>query len=185
MGPDFSTATCLTLAFRAGLICSNPECSTLTAGPSEVHGDLALKVGEGAHICAARPKQARYEKLMTDEMRAASDNGIWLCAHCHNIIDKNEGVDFPTPLLREWKRKHEEFIRSLPLSHRSPLPALRRLTEEGQIAQEVVDELERHGALFVDHHMEVQNHVVLSIDRLRSELIELSRKIHGTANSSR
>jgi hypothetical protein len=93
------------------------------------------------------------------------------------MIDKIGGADFPVELLREWKRKHEEFVRSLLLTHRSPLPTLRRLTEEGQVAQDVVNVLEQHGALFVDHNMEVQHHVVLSLDRLRSELLELSRRI--------
>jgi hypothetical protein len=114
---------------------------------------------------------------MTDAERSAAENVIWLCASCHTLIDKNGGADFPVALLQEWKRKHEEFVRSLLLTHRSPLPVLRKLTEEGQIAQDVVDELEQHGALFVDHNMEVQSDVIVSLDRLRSELIQLSRGI--------
>ncbi|HEY6339019.1 MAG TPA: HNH endonuclease [Candidatus Sulfotelmatobacter sp.] len=177
MSPDFSTPTGQTIAFRASVICSNPECSTLTTGPSEAHGDLALKLGEAAHISAARPGQARYNPAMTDAERSAAENGIWLCASCHTLIDKNGGADFPVALLQEWKRKHEEFVRSLLLTHRSPLPVLRRFTEEGQIAQDAVDELEQHGALFVDHNIEVQSDVIASLERLRRELVQLSRGI--------
>jgi hypothetical protein len=93
------------------------------------------------------------------------------------MIDKNAGADFPAADLIEWKRKHEEIIRSLLYSHRSPLPLLRKFTEEGQIAQDVADALEQHGALFVDLNVEVPQHVALSLDRLRSELLILGRKV--------
>ncbi len=175
--PDFVAATCERLAFRASLICSNPSCSTLTVGPADAQGPLALKLGEAAHIRAARPGQARYEKNMTDEERAHSDNGIWLCANCHTMIDKNQGGEFTVELLLEWKSKHEQIISALLRSHRSPLPLLRKVTEEGQFAQDVVDLLEQHGALFMDTHSEVLPHVILSLDRLRSELRVLARRI--------
>src|SRR5262245_53944737 len=115
--PDFSADTRELLAFRASLICNNPSCATLTVGPSDARGPLALKLGEAAHIRAARPGQARYDANMTDEQRAHPDNGIWLCASCHTMIDKNGGADFPVETLIEWKRRHEEIIRSLLYSH--------------------------------------------------------------------
>lgn len=175
--PDFSSPTREVIAFRASLICSNPLCATLTVGPSDALGPLALRLGEAAHIRAARPGEARYVETMTDEQRAHPDNGIWLCASCHTMIDKNKGIDFPAPVITGWKQKHEEIIRSLLHSHRSPLPLLRKFTEEGQVAQDVVDQLEQHGALFMDHNCEVAQHVTLSLDRLRSELRVLARQI--------
>jgi hypothetical protein len=175
--PDFSPDTINLLAFRACLICNNPSCATVTVGPSDAQGDLAIKLGEAAHIHAKRPGQARYDGGMTDKQRAAVDNGIWLCANCHTMIDKNGGKDFPIEILIEWKRKHEEVIRSLLYSHRSPWPLIRKFTEEGQIAQDVVNALENHGALFMDLNVENGQHVVLSIDRLRSELKDLARNI--------
>jgi hypothetical protein len=137
---------------------------------------LAAKLGEAAHIRAARPGP-RYDENMTDEQRAHPDNGIWLCASCHTLIDKNNGDGFPVEMLLDWKRKHEEILQSLLLSHRSVLPILRRFTEEGQIAQDVIDTLENHGALFMDQHLEVEQSVILSIDRLRSELQNLMRRV--------
>jgi hypothetical protein len=177
MGPDFSADTRQLIAFRASLICTNPACNTLTVGPSDALGPLALKLGEAAHIYAARPKQARYVATMSDESRAHQDNGIWLCASCHTMIDKNMGADFPAEMLSNWRRRHEEKIKSLLYSHRSPLPAICRFTEEGQLAQDVVDALENHGALFVDPNLEVSQHVTTSLDRLRSELQLLARRI--------
>jgi len=159
--------------FRASLICT--RCGALTLGPADAKGDLATKLGEAAHIRSARPGP-RYDKNMTDAQRGHSDNGIWLCASCHTLIDKNED-EFPADMLLEWKRKHEEVLRSLLFSHRSILPVLRRFTEEGQIAQDVIDTLESHGALFMDQHLEVEQSVILSIDRLRSDLQLLLRRV--------
>jgi len=56
---------------------------------------------------------------MTDDQRADVANAIWLCASCHAMIDKNTGSDFPRDTIVEWKRQHEELIRSLLLTHRS------------------------------------------------------------------
>jgi len=134
-------------------------------------------LGEAAHIRAARPGQPRFDETMTDDERANPSNGIWLCASCHTLIDKNNGADFPVDALLEWRRKHESVLRSLLYSHRSVLPILRKFTEEGQVAQDVVDTLESHGALFMDQHFEVEQHVIVSIDRLRSELQELGRRV--------
>lgn len=175
--PDFSPKTIQTLAFRAGQICSNPDCSTLTVGPSDAKGDLALKLGEAAHIAGKKKGAARFREDMTDDERAAPDNGLWLCASCHTMVDKIGGVDFPEQKLRQWKTDHESIISSLLLTHRSTLPLLRRFTEEGHIAQEVVDLLEQSGAFFMAHEYEVPAHVTISVDRVRQELIQLNRRV--------
>lgn len=43
--PDFSEKTVQTLMARACMICSNPKCSTVTLGPSDANGSLAIKLG--------------------------------------------------------------------------------------------------------------------------------------------
>ena len=149
----------------------------LTVGPSDAKGHLALKLGEAAHIAGKKKDAARYRADMTDDERADPDNGLWLCASCHTMVDKIDGVDFPEQKLREWKKDHESIISSLLLTHRSTLPLLRRFTEEGRVAQDVVDLLEQHGALFVDHVYEVPAYVSESVDRLRQELIQLNRQV--------
>ena len=175
--PDFSSKTINLLAFRACLICSNPHCSTVTVGPSDASGDLAIKLGEAAHICAAREGEARWDENLSPEQRAAPENGIWLCANCHTMIDKIDGDVFRKETLLDWKRKHEEVVRSLLCSHRSPWPLIRKFTEEGQIAQDVVDKLENRGALFMDRNVENEQHVLDSVEALRSELNGLRTKI--------
>lgn len=107
-GPDFSEVTKQILAKRAGQACSNPECRRPTSGP---HSDeaKAINLGEAAHICAARPGQARYDANMSDEQRQAISNGIWLCKVCAREIDVDE-AKYPVSLLHHWKKEHEKWV---------------------------------------------------------------------------
>jgi len=175
--PDFSTDTVATLGARAALICNNPDSGTLTVGPSDAVNDLAIKLGEAAHIRAARAGQARFDLDMNDDQRAEIANGIWLCASCHTMVDKNKGIDFSSDLLLLWKKDHENTISSLLRTHRSPLPMLRKFTDEGDVAQEAVDIMETHGALFVERNMEVDNYVMESIKSLRADIEKLPRRV--------
>lgn len=175
--PDFNAATVRLLAEQSLMICNQPLCSTATVGPSQVDVALKLKIGEAAHIRGARKDSARYDDDMTDAQRAAPENGIYLCANCHTMVDKNKGADFSADELREWRSTHAAFVRSLLLSHRSPLSTLRRLTEEGQLAQDACDALGGHGALYVDMGYEMPAHVVLSLDTLRRDLGRFMRGI--------
>lgn len=96
--PDFSSKTVDLLASRSGLICNNPNCYCLTIGPSENNPLVKTKIGEAAHICAARKGEARYDENMDNNQRADISNGLWLCASCHTMIDKDGGRDFPKDL---------------------------------------------------------------------------------------
>jgi len=176
--PDFSSNTIETLMFRAGLICSRPECGALTIGPVDATGALKNKKGEAAHICAKKNGQARYDPGMTDDERAGISNGIWLCASCHTMIDKDKtGQEFPRAEVEAWKKEHEALIRRLYLSAKSPIPLLRRMTEDGKIAQRAVDCVEDHGAFVVAISQEAGPHVVLSVEAFRRKVESLTRKI--------
>ena len=63
-----------------------------------------------AHITAAAPKGPRYDENLTEEQRTSADNGIYLCSTCSIRIDKNQGIDYPVNLLREWKAEHEKWV---------------------------------------------------------------------------
>ena len=114
---------------------------------------------------------------MTDTARAKPENGIWLCASCHTEIDKNKGQDFPAHLLKQWKSDHEELISNIFKKHRSPLPLLRRLTNDAKLAQEIVDLLAGKGAFFVAHNLETYDHVIDSLKEVRTELIRIGKEI--------
>lgn len=173
--PNFSTATIELLGYRAALICSNPNCRKLTVGPSKVENPLKLLNGEAAHICSAKPGtkknlQARYDLNMTDAQRADPENGIWLCAGCHTLVDKNSGADFTTSELRQWKADHEAAIHALLMSQKSPFSYLRQYAIEGQIAQDIVNMLESKGVLFQHKIHEVEEYMIASVIAIRASL---------------
>lgn len=106
--PDFSKSTVDILAKRAGQMCSNIECRTLTSGPSE-SPDKAVNIGEAAHIFGARNGTARYRDDMTDVSRAEITNSIWLCRNCHKLID-SDPKRFTANLLFQWRIVHEQYV---------------------------------------------------------------------------
>jgi len=108
MPPDFNQKTIDTLAKRAGFLCSNPDCRTLTAGPNSDVTKSTL-IGEAAHVYGARPKSARFKGEMTDAARAEITNAIWLCRNCHKLVDR-DSFSYSAELLYSWREIHDEFI---------------------------------------------------------------------------
>ena len=176
--PDFSAKTIRLLSERSAMICNNPGCLTVTVGPYDAGGDMILKLGEAAHIRAARSGEARFDDKMTDVQRADFTNGIWLCRHCHEKIDKH-GVasTFTRSDIESWKKAHEEMISVLIRSHRSPIAYLRKITDEGRLAQAIVDIADQHGALFADMALEDPNHVIQSVKALRKKFSPMVKEI--------
>lgn len=113
---DFSETTKRALALRAGYRCAFEGCNRPTTGPSAEAEDAVTNVGKAAHICAAAPGGRRYDPSMTPQQRAAIINGIWLCAHHADLIDRDE-VTYTVAILQCMKQAHEarntEALRSL------------------------------------------------------------------------
>ena len=107
---DFSARTKNDLALRASYICSLCKCSTV--GPSDERPDAVTMIGIAAHICAAAPGPGarRHDPTMTPEQRSHIDNGIWLCASCSVLIDRDE-ERYTIDVLREIRREHESSRR--------------------------------------------------------------------------
>lgn len=103
---DFTKRIKNDLALRASYQCS--YCKTSTVGPSDEASNAVTMIGVAAHIAAAAagPGARRYDHSMTSEQRGSIDNGIWLCASCSVLIDRDE-VRFTPQYLHELKRKHE------------------------------------------------------------------------------
>jgi len=99
------------LSKRASYICSNPDCRCFTLAPSDAHEAKFILIGEAAHITAASSDAPRFDSSLTQEQRSGIENGIFLCANCATMIDKNKGLDFPTSVLKEWKQKHELWVK--------------------------------------------------------------------------
>ncbi|MEE4220267.1 hypothetical protein V2I93_04020 [Pseudomonas viridiflava] len=103
---DFSKRTKSDLALRASYQCS--LCKDSTVGPSDETSNAVTMIGVAAHIAAAAPGLGarRYDYSMTPEQRGSIDNGIWLCANCSVLIDRDE-ARFSAQYLHELKLSHE------------------------------------------------------------------------------
>lgn len=113
---NFSKKTRTDLALRASYLCS--LCGDPTVGPSDESPVAVTMVGKAAHICAAAPGGRRYDPSMTPEQRSHIDNGIWLCATCADLIDRDE-VRFTVQMLKETRRAHENSRRIGPATNSS------------------------------------------------------------------
>jgi hypothetical protein len=107
---DFSPRVKDIVQKRAAYICSNPECRCLTVAPSRVAPERFVYIGQVSHITAAASGGPRYDPTITAEERSSPENAIHLCAVCATMIDKNQGIDFPADLLRQWKAHHEAWV---------------------------------------------------------------------------
>lgn len=69
-------------------------------------------IGVASHISAAAsgPGARRYRPAMTPAERSHIDNGIWLCASCGVLIDRDE-ARYTVDALQEVKREHEASTR--------------------------------------------------------------------------
>lgn len=107
---EFSKKTKTDLALRASYLCSNCKCPTV--GPSDESSNAVTLIGVAAHICAAAsgPGARRHDPSMTSEERSHIDNGIWLCAKCAILIDRDE-KHFGVEVLRKMRRDHEQSRR--------------------------------------------------------------------------
>jgi len=106
---DFSASVKDKLNKRVGLRCSNPDCRVPTSAPSDESDEGINSIGIAAHICAAAGGKGarRYDSNMTPAQRKSINNGIWLCANCSIIIDKDE-TTYTVELLKQWKKQAEE-----------------------------------------------------------------------------
>lgn len=105
---DFPEGVKRALRERVGGRCSRPDCGRVTVSPNIGEAGRADITGRAAHITAAREGGPRFDRSLTPEKRASADNGIWLCADCADLVDKNSGKDFTTDQLSSWKRVAEE-----------------------------------------------------------------------------
>lgn len=102
-----SKVTLHLIAAAAGR-CERPDCPT-----GFLWFDLAdgksVRLAEVAHIVAASDDGPRGDTQTPTEDLVGFANLILLCPTCHTAIDKAP-AHFPTQLLLQWKRRHEERI---------------------------------------------------------------------------
>lgn len=94
---DFTKDTKDKLCAEVGGRCSKPDCRAPTKGGGG-------SKGEAAHITAASEGGLRYDDK--DEQRHSYENGIWLCANCHTLIDTKSFENLYTvERLKRWKKE--------------------------------------------------------------------------------
>ncbi|MEO1242767.1 MAG: hypothetical protein AAFX54_12735 [Pseudomonadota bacterium] len=153
----FSNAVKLTLRERVGGRCSQPSCRKPTIGPDKSSDDKSTTIGVAAHICAASVGGPRYNNNQSPLERSSIKNGIWLCANCASLIDKNGGQDYPVPVLKNWKKNAEErahealistsafqrpsWLTRLSTIHFANVPRLAQLDTDEPLSEEVMQTL--------------------------------------------
>jgi hypothetical protein len=85
---DFSKAVKQMLAERVNFHCS--VCDAPTLGPKTGTTNKRFSVGKAAHIKAAAKNGPRYDENQTPAERKAIENGLWACANCADIIDRDK-----------------------------------------------------------------------------------------------
>lgn len=102
---EFSMRIKRAVSSRVALLCSNPECRSVTAGPqSDPVG--TVNIGVAAHMSAAAAKGPRYNQRLTPNERKGIGNAIWLCQNCAKLIDSDPNR-FAEAILLKWKRDAE------------------------------------------------------------------------------
>lgn len=172
----FKVKTAEMIAYRAAYICSNPECNTLTIGAAINDPLLKNKKGEAAHIIGEKAGAARHDPNPSVDVHGV-ENGLWLCANCHTLIDKNKGADYYSKDLFAWKKDHEETISMLLRTHRSPIPLISRQSTNRKIAQKIVDLISSKGVYFQHSSIENQTYVIASINEVRKTIQQEARGI--------
>ena len=112
---NFTKSTIEILAKRVAFKCSNPSCTRDTTGPNKNHSK-ATNIGVAAHIYAASKGGPRFNDSMNHSDRKSINNGIWLCANCSILIDRDY-LKYTAELLYKWKY-HAEKVAALNLENR-------------------------------------------------------------------
>jgi hypothetical protein len=104
--PSLSTPIVKSLFAYSGNQCAMPTCVNSLVDAS---GTILGKI---AHICSASPGGTRYDKSMTEAERHSASNLFIVCGACHDIVDDpNNEAAYPAPLLRKYKKQHEDRFR--------------------------------------------------------------------------
>jgi len=136
---QYKPSTVRRLDTLSGNECAHPDCSKKLIAEDGV--SIISKI---CHITAASKEGPRFDDNLTDDERRGFDNLILLCDEHHVIIDNKENeTQYPTPLLKEWKRSHEkkilELISSKNLLSKYPLALNKVINTIGSKMDEVLD----------------------------------------------
>ena len=174
---NFSKPIARKLAERAGYLCSNPGCRRLTIGPVTANPGDSASTGVAAHISAAAPNGPRYDMSQSESERKSIGNGIWLCATCASLIDKNNGIDFPRDHLRKWKTDHEVLMKECREGSRRIMIEFRSFSEDTESARSLMLMISDKSAFYVSLNDESPPLVARSFGDLRDKIVEFRSRM--------
>lgn len=180
---DFKISVKRKLAERAHYICSNPECKKMTVRPHD-DVDKSTITGVAAHINGAKDgtKSIRFDPNQTSDERSHINNGIWLCHDCSDIVDKDEN-SYSAILLKQWKKLHEDFIKTLQLKgYASTLELLKPTTLEIDLSKQLIDFFEDRRIIYDLYEKEVPRHGMQSVLQIRTELTRIKKQLGQTSS---
>jgi hypothetical protein len=166
------------LGERAHYICSNPNCMKMTIGPHD-DADKSTTTGVAAHIHGAKDgsKSIRYDPSQTSDERRSIENGIWLCHDCSDMIDKDYTA-YPATLLKQWKKTHEVFIKTLQQKgSAATLELLRHTTLEMELAKSLIDFFDDRRVIFELFELERPSYALHSVNTIRAELNTVRKQL--------
>lgn len=143
---QYKPSTVRRLDTLSGNECSNPNCRKKL-----IAEDGISMISKICHIAAASKEGPRFEVNMTDDERRGFDNLILLCDEHHVMIDNKENEsEYPSHLLKKWKKDHEkqilELISSKNLLSKHPLALNRVINAIGSKIDLVFDITETENA---------------------------------------
>ncbi len=123
---EFTPATKLAIAKRAGGLCSFRDCLAPTFsddGNLDVDGPIqkATSAGKACHIYSAAKKGPRRRDGKSEEFIRSANNGFWACGTCHDSIDTVASI-YKAETLLEMKlvretaqriARHHPMVRSV------------------------------------------------------------------------
>jgi ribosomal protein L37AE/L43A len=104
---NFPASVKTELAKRVNYNCSICDAQTTAAKKGT---DASFTIGKAAHITAAAAGGPRYDPTQTSAERRSIHNGIWVCASCGDIIDRDE-AEYPVEMLHQLKTAAEQLAR--------------------------------------------------------------------------
>jgi len=136
---DYKRTTLRRLDTLSGNECAHPNCVQKLIAEDGI--SIISKI---CHIAAASKEGPRFDENMTDDERRGFDNLILLCDEHHVMIDNKENeTQYPTQLLKEWKRAHEkkilELISNKNLLSKHPLALNKVINTIGSKMDEILD----------------------------------------------
>lgn len=130
---NFSAAVKTELAKRVNYHCSVCDTQTIAARTGT---DTSFTIGKAAHIKGAAVGGPRYDSTQTSAERSSIHNGLWACANCSDIIDRDEAT-YPVERLHQLKTAAEQAARERVGRRPQPGPPVPKTHAEIQEAIEL------------------------------------------------